>query len=343
MKVVVFGATGNVGQATVRALAADPRISTIVGVARRAPVGHPLHHSSADVTYRTADVSSDSFDALAGDLLRGADAVVLLTWQIQPSRDEAAIWRTNVAGTRRVVEAAISHGVPAVIYASSVGTYAPGPKSPRADETWPATGITSSTYSRHKAEVEASLDRIEAANPALRLVRMRTSLVFQRDAASQIHRLFMGSLLPWHLPRWMRLIPSSARLTFQATHADDIADAYVKAVTTPVSGAFNIAAEPPLNPSVLARAVDGRTVPLPMPLVRAAAQISYRLRLQPSEPGWLDVALQTPLMDSTRARTELGWSPTRSSTDALVELLDGIGDGAGTITAPLHPRHVPPA
>ena len=41
------------------------------------------------------------------------------------------------------------------------------------------------------------------------------------------------------------------------------------------------------------------------------------------------MATNTPLMDTTKARRELGWSETRSSVDALTELLDGIGDGAG--------------
>ncbi|SNR92260.1 Semialdehyde dehydrogenase, NAD binding domain [Blastococcus mobilis] len=37
MKVVVVGATGNVGTAVVRALTADDRVSEMVGIARRAP------------------------------------------------------------------------------------------------------------------------------------------------------------------------------------------------------------------------------------------------------------------------------------------------------------------
>ena len=46
----------------------------------------------------------------------------------------------------------------------------------------------------------------------------------------------------------------------------------------------------------------------------------------------LDMA---PLMDTTKARRDLGWSETRSSVDALTELLDGIGDGSGGDTPAL--------
>src|SRR4029078_10501214 len=92
---------------------------------------------------------------------------------------------------------------------------------------------------------------------------MRTSLVFQRAAASEVHRLFLGPLMPWHLPRALRVVPRRPRLCFQATHARDMADAYVRALTRDVSGAFNIAAEPPLTSSLIADTVEGRAIPVP--------------------------------------------------------------------------------
>ena len=302
MRVVVFGATGNVGSAVIRALSADSDVTEVVGVARRLPLHADL---SATVTWCRCDITSDPLDVVIN-----ADAVIDLAWKIQPSHDEPEMYRTNVVGTRRVVDACLLHGVPTFVYASSVGAYAPHPKEPRVDESWPATGVRSSTYSRHKAEVESFLDKVESAHPNLRIVRMRTSLVFQEEAASEIHRLFLGRLLPWHLPKAFRFIPNMRRLQFQATHADDIADAYCRALKRDVAGAFNVATEPVLAPPLIAEAVHGRLLPLPEWLVRAAASLTYRLRLQPSEPGWLDMALQTPLMDTSRARAELGWSPT---------------------------------
>ena len=167
---------------------------------------------------------------------------------------------------------------------------------------------------------------------------MRTSIVFQRSAASEIHRIFLGRLLPWHLPRPLRLVPRLEQLRFQAAHADDVAAAYRLAILSEASGAFNVAAEPVLTPTVIARAVRGRTVPLPQAALRAAMAATYRLRLQPSEPGWLDMATNTPVMDTRRANEELGWTPRLSSLDALIELLDGIADGAGDTTMPLHSR-----
>jgi nucleoside-diphosphate-sugar epimerase len=330
--VVVVGATGNVGTAVLRALESETEVTSVLGVARRPPSGNGASAFSK-VAWHAADISADPLH-----FVEGADAVVHLAWLIQPSRDERVMRATNVDGTRRLVDEVVSHGVPSFVYASSVGTYAPAPKSPSMDERWPATGISSSTYSRHKAEVESMLDDVEQRHPELRVVRLRTSLVFQRAAASEVHRLFLGSLMPWHLPRPMRAVPGLRRLAFQATHAQDIADAYVLALTRDVRGAFNIAADPVLTPKVIADAVGGRVLPLPEVLLREAVTVGYKTHLVPAEVGWLDMATQTPVMDTSRARSELGWSERVSSVDALRELLDGIGDGAGYPTPALAPR-----
>ena len=43
-------------------------------------------------------------------------------------------------------------------------------------------------------------------------------------------------------------------------------------------------------------------------------------------------------MDAARARRELGWRPRHSAKETLLELLDGMRDGAGFGTPPLDPR-----
>jgi nucleoside-diphosphate-sugar epimerase len=328
MRVVVIGATGNVGTAVVAALLADPDVTEVVGVARRRP-----RYSCDGVTWVEADIDRDDLA-----FLTGADAVVHLAWKIQPQHDEAAMLWTNVIGTRRVLDAAVAQRVPAFICASSVGAYAPGPKDAPVDERWPVTGIVSSAYSRHKAAVEDLLDAAEALHPQVRIVRMRTSLVFQRAAASGIQRLFVGPLAPRRLPGPLRIVPDLRGLVFQAAHATDVAEAYRLALHSSAAGPFNIAAGPPLTPQLMADAVHARTVPLPVGLLRAAMDATWRLRLQRSEPGWLDLARRTPLMATTRAHVELGWEPKVSAVDAFVELLEGMGEGAGAPTPPLHPR-----
>lgn len=329
MKIVVTGATGNVGTSVIAALSADERVERVLGLARRVPTSAP----PAKVTWQQADVASTDLVSL----FTGADAVIHLAWLIQPSRDEQAMRRVNVEGSRRVFEAVARAGVPSLVYASSVGVYAPGPSDRAVNESWPATGVQSSYYARHKAETERALDELQLAEPSLRIVRLRPALCFKRGAATGIRRLFIGPLLPSPLLRreWLRVLPFPRGLRTQAVHSDDVADAYRQAATSGVSGAFNVAAEPVLDAETIGRALDARTLALPPRALRLAAEAAWRLRLQPTSPDWLDMGIGTPIMDTSRAREVLGWTPSKTAEQALIELLDGLQASAETATPPL--------
>jgi UDP-glucose 4-epimerase len=336
VRVAVVGATGNVGTSLLRSLVEEPAVTSVLGLARRRP-GLEL----PKVEWATADVG---YDDLA-PLLRGAEVVVHLAWLIQPSRDLATTRRANVHGSERVFRAAAEAGASALVYASSVGAYSPGPKDRLVDESWPTGGIATAFYARQKSEVELILDRFESDRPSMRVVRMRPALVFKREAASGIRRLFAGPLLPSPLvrPGLVPIVPDVDRLRFQAVHSLDLGDAYRLAIVGDARGAFNLAAEPVLDPAELGRLLDARPVPTPARALRTAAAVTYALRLQPSEAGWLDMALSVPIMDTTRAREELGWTSRRSAGEALLELLDGLRRSAGEDTPPLAPGTGGPA
>ena len=330
MRVVVTGASGNVGTSVLEALGREPEVETIVGLARRVP-----EIEMPKVEWVGADVTADALEPI----FAGADAVVHLAWAIQPSRDEALTERINVGGSRRVFDAAAAAKVPALVYASSVGAYSPGPKERQVDETWPVDGIPTSFYSRHKAATEDLLDELEERAPEMRIVRLRPGLIFKSEAASEIRRLFAGPFVPGFLiqKRLIPLIPRVPRLRFQAVHSRDIGEAYRLAVVRDVRGAFNIAAEPEIGVDELREFLGARSFPLPAGALRAAADLTWKLRLQPSPPGWIDLALGVPMMDTTRAREELGWEPTVSSLEALDDLLRGMRNAEGAPTPPLEP------
>jgi UDP-glucose 4-epimerase len=329
MRIVVTGATGNVGTSVLPALAADPRVDEIVGIARRVPRwSNP----------RTRWVSADVVTARLEPVFEGADVVIHLAWLIQPSRDPARLRAVNVDGSRRVFEAAAGAGAKALIHASSIGVYSPGPKDRRVDESWPHEGVPTSFYARHKAEAERLLDGFE---DDLRIVRLRPALSFKREAASEIRRLFIGPFLPSSVvnPRLIPLLPLPSGLALQAVHSRDVGEAYRLASTWPEArGAYNLAAEPVLDRAELARLLDARPITVPAKAVRAVAHATWRARLQPTPVGWLDMGLGAPLMDSARAREELGWTPRHSAGDALLELLDGLRSSTGLDTPPLDPR-----
>ena len=330
MRVVIVGASGNVGTSLIRSLAGEERVESILALARRIPKWKAPKTEWAAVDVAVSDLASH---------FSGADAVVHLAWLIQPSRDLATLYAANVRGTERILDAIVEAKVPALCYASSVGAYSSGPKDRAVAEDWPTGGISSSFYSRHKAEVEGVLDRFQKDVPATRVVRMRPGLIFKGEAASEIRRLFAGPFMPSFLAD-RRLIPVAPRidgLRFQAVHSRDVGEAFRLALLGEPRGAFNLAADPPLGPDELGELLGARQVPIPRTVARTLTDLTWRVHLQPSEPGWLDMALAVPLMDVSRARTELGWAPRHTALEALQELLEGLRRGRGMPTPPLEP------
>ncbi len=331
MRVVVVGATGNLGTSVLRSLADEPRVESVLGLARRLP-----NLTVPKVEWASADVVTDDLVPH----LRGADAVVLLAWIIQPSRDLNRQWMINVEGSMRVARATQEAGVPALLYASSIGAYSPGPKESRVDESYPTGGILTSYYGRHKAEVERRLDRFEREAPGVRVVRMRPGLVFKKEAAEGIRRLFAGPFFPSLLahPQLINLVPEIENVRSQVIHSYDVGEAFRLAIVNEEArGAFNIATEPVLDAREIGRILNARPLPVPAQLARAGAGLSWALRLQPVPPGWLDLARNVPIMDTTRARAELGWAPRYSADEALLDLLEGLRTRAGLDTPPLSP------
>ncbi|WP_175409196.1 NAD-dependent epimerase/dehydratase family protein [Streptomyces sp. TRM64462] len=336
-RIVVTGATGNVGTSVVAALADDPRVASVVGLARRRPDWAPPR-----TTWLAADVEKDGDRTITAHF-EGADAVIHLAWAFQPTHDPLATWRTNVLGSLRVFRAVAAAGVPALVYASSVGAYSPGPKDHPVDESWPTHGWPEAAYCREKAYLERVLDAYEPRHPNVRVVRLRTAFLFKETSASEQRRIFAGRLVPGALadPRFIPVVPGFDGLAFQAVHTDDAADAYrLAALGDHVHGAFNVAADPVVGPRELAELLDARVVRVPRGAVRAAVAAGWALRLAPSSPYLLDAFLRLPVMDWSRARTELGWQPRRTGLEALEVFLRGMRQGAGMPTPPLAGRKI---
>lgn len=331
MRVVVTGATGNVGTSLVEALGGDPQIDEILGLARRIPQWQP-----AKTTWTSVDVAE-------GDLVghfRGADAVVHLAWIFQPTHDPVATWRNNVLGSIRVFDAVAEAGVPALVYASSVGAYSPGSDDRPVDESWPTHALPTAAYGREKSYVERVLDAFGHDHTDVRVVRLRPAFIFKRTSASEQRRLFAGPLLPNALvrPSLLPVMPDLPGLRFQALHAADAAEAYRLAITSPAEGAFNVAADPIVDAETLGELFGARPVKLPARPLRAAAAAAWRLHLVPASPMLVDLALSLPVMDTARIRSELGWTPSRTATEAIAEMLTGLREGEGGPTPPLE-RH----
>ena len=329
MKVVVVGATGNVGTSVVEALAADPAVTEIVGVARRAP--------SSWNPVKTRFEAADARSPEVAQHLHGADAVVLLVWAFQPTHQPLTTWDMNVLGSINVLQAAADAGVATVVYGSSLAAYSPGPGQ-HVDESWPTHSMPTAAYGREKAYLERYLDAFELRHPEIRVVRLRPCFIFKRSSASEQRRIFAGPLVPRALLRPGRLpvLPLPAGLRFQAMHGDDAGQAYRLALLSDARGAYNVATDPVIDAAELGKLLEARALRVPKQAFSAAMAGAWRLRLIPADESLLKMFLSLPTLDSSRIRAELGWQPRYSGADALREVMEAMAEGAGGPTPPLH-------
>jgi UDP-glucose 4-epimerase len=332
-RIVVTGASGNVGTALLRRLAAAEDDYDVVGVVRRTPAPSEPYDSAS---WHALDVAASTATQRLREICDGADCVVHLAWGFQPTRNTDYLHRVGVAGTTAVVRAAHDAGVDHFVHMSSVGTYAAGAYGRRVDESWSTAGIDSSTYSRTKSAAEAVLDDYEDAHPdrSMVIARLRPGLIVQRDAAAGLRRYTLPAWLSPLLLRHLPLLPLDRSFIVPFVHADDVADAVVRIIERRSEGPFNIAAEPPVTRQALASMLHARPVHVPARLLRPLVQASWRLHLQPIDRGWYDMAFSAPLLHTGRARAELGWTPRWNSLSALCDLGTGFssdGNAAGPV------------
>jgi len=338
MRIVIVGASGNVGTALLRQLTNRGGAEPVVGVSRRRPPSEPPYDLAA---WHTVDIADNDAQAELANILQPGDTVVNLAWGFQPTRDTAQLERVGVGGVRSLLAAVERTGVRHLVHMSSVGAYSRAPAGRRVDESWPTEGIPSSAYSRHKAAAERLLDEFAARQPtdgAMVITRFRPGLIFQRQGGSALLRYGVPGYVPAWVIRALPVLPMDRRLIVPVVHADDVAGALVAAIERRPGGAFNLAAEPPVTRDDIARTLRARPIQVPERVIRAAAAITWRARLQRIDPGWIDLAFAVPLLDTTRARTELGWQPKVDARSALHEGISGMAEAASTNSPVLRSR-----
>jgi nucleoside-diphosphate-sugar epimerase len=329
MKVVLIGASGNIGTALLERLRLLPE-HEVHAIARRKP---SFAEPAAHVAWHESDIRADDLVPL----LQGADVVVNLAWLFHPSHSSETTWASNVGGTTRLLEAIHETSVPRLIHSSSIAAYAPRVGEAPVDETWPTSGASSAAYAREKAYIERLLDIFERDRPSTAVVRVRPAFVFQRRAATQQRRLFGGPLVPGRLirPSLIPLVPFPSGLRLQAIHTADVADALVLALGSDFRGALNLCADDVLGSGDVATLPDAHSIELPARAVKSVLQLAWTLHLAPADPQVFDALMSLPTLANDAAKRELGWRPTHGAGEALAAFLDGLRHGVDHPTPPL--------
>jgi nucleoside-diphosphate-sugar epimerase len=210
------------------------------------------------------------------------------------------------------------------VYASSIAAYGFHRDNPIGmTEEWPTRAADRLFYAQEKAELEALLEQEAVLHPETALYLLRPPIVLGPNAVGgkvQVPRALepvargVAAGLR-RMPGLPALVPD---LPLQLIHEDDVAQAlHLCVLGAGPPGAYNIAADQVVTSVDVARELGLRAVRVPGRPAAAAARALSRLPYLPSAAQWVEAISHPAIMDTTKAKSQLGWSPRHSAIDAL--------------------------
>ena len=323
--VAVTGPTGDIGKSVVRALEQTPEVERIVGMARR-PFD-PAELGWERTEYRQGDV----LDRAAVDsLVAGAEVVVHLAFIIFGGHEETR--ENNLKGSRNVFEATVAAGAERLVYTSSVAAYGFHRDNPQPlTEDVEPRGTEGFYYSAQKAELEALLRELLEDSETDAYV-LRPCIVAGAEATTVIDEIVETMSLGGALSPAQRLLESlpivapvlpDPGVPMQLVHTDDVATAVRSAVLGHgAPGIYNIAADETLTTADIADVLGWRSVPIPSLAIEGANRLLGSAPLVPARAGWLNAFTVPVVMDTSRARDQLGWAPEHGARATLEETVE---------------------
>jgi nucleoside-diphosphate-sugar epimerase len=327
LTVAVTGPTGTFGFGLVPLLQSEPRVQRMVGIARR-PFD-PAAQGWTKMEYRQGDVREP---AALQEAFAGADVVVHLAFMITGTASRETIRAINIDGTLNTFRAAAAAGAKRFVYASSVAAYGWHSDNPIGmTEEWPTRPARRLFYGQEKAEVERLLAEESGRQPSLDLYVLRPPIVLGPNAVGAKEVLpgplaRLGPLIGRLAGRSLVPLPTLvADLPVQFIHEADVGSAFLKCVLgAGPPGPYNIAADGVMTGREVARELGFTPLPFPARPVQLAARAAAALPTPPFVPPaaeWIEAISHPSIMDTTKAKRELGWQPRYDALGALRDTL----------------------
>ena len=303
VRVFLTGVSGYLGSVLAAHLANLPWIDSITGVYNSTTPASPL---SPKVKFIRMDIRSpDLTSAMAGhEIVIHSAGIVLWPARIPVKvRDDI-----NLNGARNMGNAAVKNRVQRFVQASSVAAYDPDLLRGRdkVDEDFPiGKGVSPLYYLNSKALAEHILTAI-LGQSEIPLTLLRPSYITGRRDRATIKSFRENAVT--YLGRDPRL---------QFVHEDDVAAAFVQAISVEMPGAYNVVPDDSIRQSELNRLIGVKSAPIvPVWLARLVTAIRWRFYGSLTHPSWVDTALLDATVSNAKLRAT-GWRPRYDCADAI--------------------------
>jgi nucleoside-diphosphate-sugar epimerase len=198
-------------------------------------------------------------------------------------------------------------------------------------EDWPVRPAARLFYAQEKAELEQLLRAEAQASTTLALYLVRPPIVLGP------HALGAKGSVPQPVSgggrRMLDLINRSPvpipmlapEVQIQFIHEDDVGQALLKCILGEgPPGAYNVAGDGVLTGADVARELGLAPLPIPARAAHAAARAAMtlpRLPFFPPAADWVEAVSHPAIIDTSKAKRELGWRPRYTGIEALRETI----------------------
>lgn len=307
-RVLITGGNGFLGRSVIDQLCGGMAgIDQVVSADIRLPAESD---QTPNVSYELCDVTDSN--ALP-PLLRkhGITTVIHLASIVNPGKQttEAQEYAVDVIGSRNTIEACLAEGVERIIVSSSGAAYGYHADNPDwLTETDALRGNDEFSYSKHKRLVEEMLARCREQHPELEQSIFRIGTILGEGLQNQITALFDAK-------RVLAVAGSDSPYVF-IWHSD-VAAVLARAVTSPVTGIFNVAGSGSLTIQSIAARMGKRNLTLPAWLLSAGLAVGHSLRLTPHTAARVNFVRYRPVLSNTALTERFGYTPSKTSAEAF--------------------------
>jgi UDP-glucose 4-epimerase len=305
MKVALTGVSGYLGQLILPLLDKHRSVDSILGLDIA-----PCAFDSPKCSFQIADMRNADFKTL----LKGMDVLYHLAFVVEPPKGMTTetIDEINIQGSRNVLHGAVAAGVSKIIVASSIAAYGAHPDNPDVlTEESPLRPNADWYYSRAKGKLEAFLDELQEQHPEITIIRFRPSAFLGPSIRNPMGKQYLSRAL----------IGTKKGYGIDHCWDEDVAEAFVLALSHDRSGTFNLAGGNPITLDDAARLLGKKVIYLNQGLVSFLVRMAIALGFAPQGlRDWVDVATRgSILVSADLAKEQLGWRPRFDSAGALRE------------------------
>ena len=228
--------------------------------------------------------------------------------------NQQTLWTSNVDGTRNIAEACRAHGVPKLVFTSTNCLWASN-LSHEVREDEPPNPIE--PYGRSKLAAEQLLHQYE---PDLQIVIIRSPTIIDSGRLGLLAILF--EFIQDGKKVW---VVGDGSNRYQFIYAQDLATACLQTLDYSHSDLFNIGSENVASLRQVYEAVisaagtTSRVASLPKAPAIAAMKLAHQLGVSPLGPYHYRMIAEDFIFDTTRIREQLGWQPTLTNQQMMIE------------------------